>query len=171
MCLSTCSAAKRHAIIALAYSPHTVTTKTHLVTPATGQANKCRQETLSCCERAKSLIGTAASPPTRLAALNTLDVEMTTFQAIAPKLITQGRQVSGKRHHAKDRAVIHAVTLCLRFSPYRALRSVRFDLRSGRICLVGIVPTYFMKQMAQETVRRVDGVKVIVNRIVVRDSA
>jgi osmotically-inducible protein OsmY len=41
------------------------------------------------------------------------------------------------------------------------------DFRSGELHLQGIVPTFYMKQMAQETIRSVGGVQKITNRVTV----
>lgn len=66
--------------------------------------------------------------------------------------------------------VTQAVLIQLRSSPYSELRSVRCEFVSGQLYLEGHVPTYYMKQLAQETIRAVDGVEVIVNRVVVWES-
>ena len=47
-------------------------------------------------------------------------------------------------------------------------RDLRFDAADGEITLRGQVSSYFQKQMAQEAVRRVDGVRGIRNLIEVR---
>ncbi len=63
--------------------------------------------------------------------------------------------------------VTQAVLSRLRSSRYRELRSVTCEFRSGQLYLAGQVPTYYMKQMAQETIRAIDGVEQIVNRVIV----
>ncbi|QDS91771.1 BON domain protein [Roseimaritima multifibrata] len=47
------------------------------------------------------------------------------------------------------------------------LRHIRCDYRHGILYLMGQVDTYFLKQLAQEHARRVDGVTHIVNNIFV----
>ena len=50
-------------------------------------------------------------------------------------------------------------------NPYLARRQLRFETDGGRVILQGIVKTYFQKQMAQEVVRRVEGVERIDNNL------
>lgn len=47
------------------------------------------------------------------------------------------------------------------------LRAVTVGVHEGRVTLKGSVKTYYAKQLAQETVRRVDGVEALQNEIVV----
>jgi osmotically-inducible protein OsmY len=48
-------------------------------------------------------------------------------------------------------------------NPYFSSRELRFETADGRVVLSGNVGTYFQKQMAQEIVRRVEGVREIDN--------
>jgi osmotically-inducible protein OsmY len=48
-------------------------------------------------------------------------------------------------------------------SPYVPTRQVRVETADGRVVLKGNVKSFFQKQMAQEAVRRVDGVERIDN--------
>ena len=64
----------------------------------------------------------------------------------------------------RDRARTH-----LRQSPYHAVRRVNVDERQGVLTLSGLLPNFFLKQMAQTAVAKIDGVKSIVNRIDVMD--
>jgi osmotically-inducible protein OsmY len=59
---------------------------------------------------------------------------------------------------------------CLRRSGYLALRDVVCDTRGGIVRLRGCLPTHYLKQVAQATVAEVDGVRRIINRIVVAAS-
>jgi osmotically-inducible protein OsmY len=56
-------------------------------------------------------------------------------------------------------------------SPYLTGRKLRFETVGGHVILEGIVSTYFQKQMAQEVVRRVQGVERIDNQLEVTWSA
>lgn len=47
--------------------------------------------------------------------------------------------------------------------PYLANRNLRFETEAGRVTLHGTVSSYFHKQMAQEALRRLDGVEQIEN--------
>jgi osmotically-inducible protein OsmY len=53
----------------------------------------------------------------------------------------------------------------LRSSPYLALRNVACDSRDGALVLRGCLPTYYLKQVAQAVVARVEGVRQVVNEI------
>jgi hypothetical protein len=48
-------------------------------------------------------------------------------------------------------------------NPYFSRRHLRFEAEDGRVVLSGVVGTYFQKQMAQEIVRRIEGVEEIDN--------
>ena len=50
-------------------------------------------------------------------------------------------------------------------NPVLASRTLQFELRAGRIVLRGIVGSYYQKQIAQEVVRKVDGVERIENQL------
>ncbi len=50
-------------------------------------------------------------------------------------------------------------------NPYLSGRTLRFEAEEGRVTLRGVVNTYFQKQMAQEAVRKVDGVLEIENEL------
>jgi osmotically-inducible protein OsmY len=55
--------------------------------------------------------------------------------------------------------IFEALTL----SPHVPCQNVRIEAANGRVVLKGNVTTFFQKQMAQEAVRRVDGVEQIEN--------
>jgi hypothetical protein len=50
-------------------------------------------------------------------------------------------------------------------SPYLSGRNLRFEAQEGRVTLKGVVNTYFQKQMAQEALRKIDGVTAIDNEL------
>ena len=50
-------------------------------------------------------------------------------------------------------------------SPYFARRGLRFEAQEGEVVLRGTVRSYYHKQMAQEILRRVDGVRRIENQL------
>ncbi len=52
-----------------------------------------------------------------------------------------------------------------RSSPYRDLHSVRYHCHGGTVLLTGVLPSFFLKQMAQESIRHVAGVLEIDNRV------
>jgi osmotically-inducible protein OsmY len=55
--------------------------------------------------------------------------------------------------------------LRLRSRPYPALQGVTCAVRDGVLVLRGRLPSYYLKQLAQEAVARLDGVRRIDNRI------
>ena len=57
------------------------------------------------------------------------------------------------------------VFTALERNPYLARRNLRFETSAGRVTLLGVVNTYFQKQMAQETIRHIDGVDQIDNKL------
>ena len=58
----------------------------------------------------------------------------------------------------------------LRCHSYLALKNVSCEYQQGRMILRGWLPTYYLKQVAQEVVAHVDGVTLIVNEISVLES-
>jgi osmotically-inducible protein OsmY len=54
---------------------------------------------------------------------------------------------------------------CLRRNPYLALKNVSCDGQEGVLVLRGCLPSYYLKQIAQEAVARLEGVKAIDNQI------
>jgi osmotically-inducible protein OsmY len=50
-------------------------------------------------------------------------------------------------------------------NPYLGARTLRFETAEGRVTLRGVVRSYFQKQMAQESLRHVDGIHEIANEL------
>jgi osmotically-inducible protein OsmY len=50
-------------------------------------------------------------------------------------------------------------------NPHVSHRTLRFETSEGRVTLRGVVGTYFQKQMAQEALRHVEGVREIANEL------
>ena len=63
-------------------------------------------------------------------------------------------------HHLRDR-----VERAIQDAPHLNRQHLRFEAKEGRVTLKGTVGSYFHKQMAQEAIRRVDGVDVISNEL------
>ena len=57
------------------------------------------------------------------------------------------------------------VLTALERNPHITGRRLRFEANQGRVTLRGIVGTYFQKQMAQESLRHVEGVDQITNEL------
>jgi osmotically-inducible protein OsmY len=58
----------------------------------------------------------------------------------------------------------------LRSNAYLALKNVSCDYHDGVLTLRGCLPTYYLKQIAQEAVARIEGVERIANEIEVVSS-
>jgi len=65
-------------------------------------------------------------------------------------------------------SVVQTITECLRAQTYPGMRSLSVDYSDGVITLRGEVTTYYHKQVAQESVRRIAGIVAIVNLVDVR---
>ena len=62
-----------------------------------------------------------------------------------------------------ENTLAHRVDQAIQSNPYVNGRTLRFETAGTKVVLQGYVKSYFQKQMAQEAVRRVDGVKEIDN--------
>jgi osmotically-inducible protein OsmY len=61
--------------------------------------------------------------------------------------------------------IVEAARRCLQNSPYTTLRGVSCKCRHGVLLLTGRLSSFHQKQIAQETVARVQGVTQVVNEI------
>lgn len=57
------------------------------------------------------------------------------------------------------------VLYALEQNPHVTRRNLRFETEQGRVTLRGKVGTYYQKQMAQEAVRHIEGVREIANEL------
>ena len=57
------------------------------------------------------------------------------------------------------------IAKALQKSPYLDLTMLTYETNGGCVVLRGIVPSYFEKQMAQESIRWVEGVDEIFNEL------
>jgi osmotically-inducible protein OsmY len=64
-----------------------------------------------------------------------------------------------------DSPLDNRVLTALVRNPYLPQRDLRFETHHGRVVLRGIVNTYFQKQMAQESLRHIEGVDEIENEL------
>ena len=58
--------------------------------------------------------------------------------------------------------LVHAA---IEANPYLLGRKLRFEAEQGRVVLRGMVSSYFQKQMAQEALRHLQGVREIENQL------
>jgi osmotically-inducible protein OsmY len=78
---------------------------------------------------------------------------------------------AGNEFAEKDRAVERRLDASLREYFFFAAPHVNFECHDGVVVLRGDVNTFHEKQMAQELARRVEGVRVVVNRLAVGANA
>ena len=57
------------------------------------------------------------------------------------------------------------VTSALQKNPYVDFSSLKCETKEGCVVLKGVVPSYFEKQMAQESLRSVEGICHILNEL------
>lgn len=69
----------------------------------------------------------------------------------------------------QDRHIRSAVRTALQSSGYRALWNLRCEIREGVVFLLGVVPSFFLKQVAQEVLLRLGHVKEVRNLVAVKD--
>ena len=75
----------------------------------------------------------------------------------------------GNGHHRSYESA-EAARDCLQRSHYFPIRSVSCECRQGVLFLRGALPTFYLKQLAQEAVARVEGISQVVNETVVNAS-
>lgn len=67
-----------------------------------------------------------------------------------------------------DQCLLNAVRSGLQKSGYRSLSNLDCFVQAGEVVLSGVVPTYFMKQLAQAIVLRIGQVKAMKNHLEVQ---
>jgi osmotically-inducible protein OsmY len=76
------------------------------------------------------------------------------------------RGISGKgRDTRRDGEVVKAAQEQLQASGYSDLRSITCEFREGVVVLRGRVTSFYLKQLAQETVRPLVGARAILNAV------
>lgn len=69
------------------------------------------------------------------------------------------------RHDHTQQSLSDQVHLALSRSPYFAGRSLRVEVENDSITLRGVVGSYYQKQVAQESLRTIEGVDCIQNEL------
>jgi osmotically-inducible protein OsmY len=62
-----------------------------------------------------------------------------------------------------DAQLIDRARTALSRSPHLGRKRLKLAAREGRVTVEGVVDSYYQKQMAQETLRKLDGVEVVEN--------
>ena len=68
----------------------------------------------------------------------------------------------------QDERLRYAAMRVLRSSSYSALRRLRCEAKERVIALYGILPSYYLKQMAQAAIQRLEGIRGIANLVEVQ---
>jgi osmotically-inducible protein OsmY len=90
------------------------------------------------------------------------------IQVASPEPVTlvAARHLNGSHQKSTmDFEVSETAAARLRASPYFPLRSITCEFEEGTLLLSGCVTSYYLKQLAQETVRTLQSVRVIVNAV------
>lgn len=77
----------------------------------------------------------------------------------------QSTGVCNSPRPAPEDQIVERAESHLRHNSYLSLKNVRCDYRDGALILRGCLPTYYLKQMAQSVVARMEGVHRVVNEI------
>ena len=86
--------------------------------------------------------------------------------AIPPPSKPTARSMSMHNDNTSNDNLFHdQLNVALNNNPHVPQRTLRFEASEGRVTLRGIVGTFFQKQMAQEAIRRVVGVREIANEL------
>ncbi len=100
---------------------------------------------------------------------------LTVFQTVGQTMELLKEEQVGKMARndfaENDRAVERQLDACLREYFFFATQRVNLECHDGVVVLRGHVSTFHEKQMAQELARRVEGVRIVVNRLVVGANA
>jgi osmotically-inducible protein OsmY len=90
------------------------------------------------------------------------------IQVASPEPVTlvAARHLNGSHQKSTmDLEVSETAAARFRASPYFPLRSITSEFEKGTLVISGYVTTYYLKQVAQETVRTLQGVRVNVNAV------
>jgi osmotically-inducible protein OsmY len=90
---------------------------------------------------------------------------MTTIPLAA--LPTAAIAPTAESHDTDDHPLHSRVLQALAMQTHLAGKNLRFETRAGRVTIHGKVRSYFLKQMAQETLKGIEGVSQIDNRMTV----
>jgi osmotically-inducible protein OsmY len=87
-------------------------------------------------------------------------------------IATTPRNAAGPHGAAAHEPLREAATRALHDSGYPVLRTVRCDVAAdGALVLAGVVPSFYLLQIAQTLLMRVPGVRAVRNRMEVRRPA
>ena len=93
------------------------------------------------------------------------------FESSTDRLALATEEIATPVHQLDSQtcdSVVQAIVDCFRTHAYHELRSLTVDYSAGVVTLRGEVTTYYYKQIAQESVRRIAGVIKTINLVDVR---
>ncbi len=68
-------------------------------------------------------------------------------------------------HVMVDSQLVDRAQTALSVSPHLSRRRLKLEAQQGKLIVRGTVDSYYLKQMAQETLRKVDGVETVENQL------
>jgi hypothetical protein len=80
-------------------------------------------------------------------------------------------QRGSEPHSPGDDDLRAAALALLRSSAYAALRRLRCEVTEAVVIVRGVLPSYYLKQMAQTILLRLDGIRGVMNLVEVRGTA
>ena len=90
---------------------------------------------------------------------------MTTLPSTSLAAVTLAH--TAEIHDTDDHPLHSRVLKALAMQTHLAGKNLRFETRAGRVTIHGKVRSFFLKQMAQETLKGIEGVAQIDNRMTV----
>ncbi len=69
------------------------------------------------------------------------------------------------RSGSQDEEIVQSTLKKLRSRGYNGLQSISCEHHEGMLVLRGCVPSYFLKQLAQEVAHKIPGVNMVVNSV------
>ncbi len=75
------------------------------------------------------------------------------------------REQQSNKVNNMDSVLNGQVTSALQNNPYLDFSSLSCETKGGCVVLKGVVPSYFEKQMAQESLRSIEGIQEILNEL------
>ena len=93
--------------------------------------------------------------------------QLQSAQLQSAQLPTTLLPAAAEMHDSDDHPLHGRVLKALAMQTHLAGKNLRFETRAGRVTLHGKVQSFFLKQMAQETLRGIPGVASIDNRMIV----
>jgi hypothetical protein len=89
---------------------------------------------------------------------------------IAASTSSNATQPAPGRRGPEDDGLRTAALKVIRSSGYPSLRRLRCEVADAVAIIQGVLPSYYLKQMAQAILQRLDGIRNVVNLVEVRET-